>query len=419
MNWISELFIAALTLHVIIELVLNVRQSVKVGLSRKAVPEPFADRITLEDHQKAVDYTRAKLRLARQQLFFDAAILYVMTLGGGFEALYRLWLDSGLAPLWRETGFVLTTLWLLSLLHLPFQLIRTFKIEAEFGFNRTTPRQFVIDLIKGWLLGAALGIPIVAALVWLMQQLLDAQWWLWAWALWMGFNLFILWAWPRWIAPLFNKFTPLEDDTLRQRIENLLARTGFASNGVFVMDGSRRSSHGNAYFAGMGRNKRIVFFDTLLEKLEPEEIEAVLAHELGHFRHGHIKKRLLLSALISLAGFWLLNWLMQQPEFFTGLGVQPPSPGTALVLFVTAVPVFFFWLGPLMALLSRKHEFEADAFAAEQVGSDAMIRALLKLYRDNAAPLVQDEWYSAWHDSHPPAPVRIEHLQRHKEQHHD
>ena len=419
MNWISELFLAALLLHVLIELVLNVRQSVKVGLSRDAVPDAFAARITLEDHQKAVDYTRAKLRQARQQLFFDAGILYVMTLGGGFEALYQLWLQSDLPPLWRETGFVLTTLWFLSLLHLPFQLIRTFKIEAEFGFNRTTPKQFVVDLLKGWLLGAVLGVPIVAALVWLMQQLMHAQWWLWAWLLWMGFNLFILWAWPRWIAPLFNTFKPLEDEALRARIENLLQRTGFTSNGVFVMDGSRRSSHGNAYFAGMGRNKRIVFFDTLLEKLAPEEIEAVLAHELGHFKHGHIKKRLLLSALISLAGFWLLNGLMQQPAFFSGLGIQHPSAGTALVLFVTVVPVFFFWLGPLMALLSRKHEFEADAFAAQQVGSDAMISALIKLYRDNAAPLVQDPWYSAWHDSHPPAPVRIEHLQRHKENSHD
>ncbi|WP_294947458.1 M48 family metallopeptidase [Sulfurivirga sp.] len=411
MNWISTLFVTALAAQLAIELLLNIRQLLAVALNRDRVPPAFADTVSLADHQKAADYTRARLQLERYRLFFDTALLYVMTLGGGFNDLYAAWQQVDLPPLWRDTLFVLGTLWFLSLLHLPFQILRTFRVEAEFGFNRTTPKQFVIDLIKGWLLGAVLGVPLVYALLWLMARLMDAQWWLWAWLLWMGVQFALLWAFPRWIAPLFNTFTPLEDASLRQRIETLLEKTGFASDGIFVMDGSRRSSHGNAYFTGTGRHKRIVFFDTLLEKLAPEEIEAVLAHELGHFRHGHVKKRLLLSGLISLAGFWLLNTLMQRPEFYTGLGTEYQTPGMALLLFVTAVPVFFFWLGPLMAWLSRRHEFEADAFAVETVGADPMIRALLKLYRDNAATLTPDPWYSAWHDSHPPAPIRIQHLE--------
>lgn len=415
MNTIEQLFIVALVLRLVVELVLNIRQQLRVAVHRDQVPEAFADMVSLEAHQKAADYTRAKLQLARHTLFFDTAVLYFMTLGGGFNELYQMWLQTHLPPLWRETLFVLSTLWFLSLLHLPFQILRTFRIEAEFGFNRTTPKQFVIDLIKGWLLGAVLGTPVIYALVWLMEQA-SGLWWLWAWALWMGAQLALLWAFPKWIAPLFNTFTPLEDAALRERIEALLARSGFTADGIFVMDGSRRSSHGNAYFTGTGKHKRIVFFDTLLNRLSPEEIEAVLAHELGHFRHGHIRKRLLLSAVISLAGFWLLDWALHSPAFFHGLGADYTTAGMALVLFTTAVPVLFFWLSPLMSALSRVHEFEADAFAAEHVGADALINALLKLYRDNAATLTPDPWYSAWHDSHPPAPIRIQHL---KELRHD
>ena len=409
MNGIEQLFIAALVLRLVIELVLNIRQQLRVAVHRDQVPDAFADIVSLKAHQKAADYTRAKLQLARHELFFDTAVLYFMTLGGGFNELYQMWLRAELPPLWRETLFVLSTLWFMSLLHLPFQILRTFRIEAEFGFNRTTPKQFIIDLVKSWLLAAVLGTPVIYTLVWLMKQA-TGLWWLWAWALWMGVQLLLLWAFPKWIAPLFNKFTLLEDAALRQRIEALLERTGFTSDGIFVMDGSRRSSHGNAYFTGTGRHKRIVFFDTLLERLNAYEIEAVLAHELGHFHHGHIRKRLLLSAVISLAGFWLLDWALHSPAFFHGLGAAYTSPGMALVLFTTAVPVLFFWLSPLMSALSRVHEFEADAFAAEHVGAKPLIDALLKLYRDNAATLTPDPWYSAWHDSHPPAPIRIQHL---------
>jgi len=409
MNIIEQLFIAALVLRLGVELVLNIRQQLRVAAHRDQVPPAFADRVSLTAHQKAADYTRAKLQLERHRLFFDTAVLYFMTLGGGFNELYQMWLQTQLPPLWRETFFVLSTLWFLSLLHLPFQILRTFRIEAAFGFNRTTVKQFIIDLLKGWLLAAVLGTPVVYALVWLMANA-SGLWWLWAWALWLAVQLLLLWAFPKWIAPLFNTFTPLEDAALRERIEALLARTGFTSDGIFVMDGSRRSSHGNAYFTGTGQHKRIVFFDTLLNRLSPDEIEAVLAHELGHFRHGHIRKRLLLSALISLAGFWLLDWALHSPAFFHGLGADYTSAGMALVLFTTAVPVLFFWLSPLMSALSRVHEFEADAFAARYVGADALINALLKLYRDNAATLTPDPWYSAWHDSHPPAPIRIQHL---------
>jgi len=409
MNIIEQLFIAALVLRLGVELVLNIRQQLRVAAHRDQVPPAFADRVSLTAHQKAADYTRAKLQLERHRLFFDTAVLYFMTLGDGFNELYQMWLQTQLPPLWRETFFVLSTLWFLSLLHLPFQILRTFRIEAAFGFNRTTVKQFIIDLLKGWLLAAVLGTPVVYALVWLMANA-SGLWWLWAWALWLAVQLLLLWAFPKWIAPLFNTFTPLEDAALRERIEALLARTGFTSDGIFVMDGSRRSSHGNAYFTGTGQHKRIVFFDTLLNRLSPDEIEAVLAHELGHFRHGHIRKRLLLSALISLAGFWLLDWALHSPAFFHGLGADYTSAGMALVLFTTAVPVLFFWLSPLMSALSRVHEFEADAFAARYVGADALINALLKLYRDNAATLTPDPWYSAWHDSHPPAPIRIQHL---------
>ncbi len=410
MNWIEQAFIVVLIARLAVELILNIRQQLYVSTHRDAVPETFSNIVSLDAHQKAADYTRAKLQLARHELFFDTAVLYFMTLGGGFNELYQLWAHTQLPPLWQETAFVLSTLWFLSLLHLPFQIIRTFKIESDFGFNRTTPKQFITDLFKGWLLGAILGVPIIYAILWLIQQFLQAQWWLYAWILWMGFQLFLLWAYPKWIAPLFNKFSPLNDSALRERIEALLARTGFKSEGIFVMDGSKRSSHGNAYFTGTGKHKRIVFFDTLLERLSPEEIEAVLAHELGHFKHGHVKKRLLLSSVISLAGFWLLNWLMQSPDFYQGLGADYATPGMAMILFITAVPVFFFWLSPLMSAFSRKHEFEADAFAAEHTGAQALIDALLKLYRDNAATLTPDPWYSAWHDSHPPAPIRIKHL---------
>ncbi|WP_130536977.1 M48 family metallopeptidase [Thiomicrorhabdus indica] len=410
MNWITSIFLFALILNLILELWLNIKNQFHIGAHREKVPDDFSDVVSLDAHQKAADYSRAKLQLGRLGLFYDAAIILFMTLGGGFQDIYNLWLQTTLEPIWRNVAFLLSTIWFLSILHLPFSIMSTFKIEEQFGFNKTTPTKFATDLLKSWALGLVLGLPLVWAVVSIMNAYIDDLWWLYTWALWMGFQLVLMWAYPKWIAPIFNKFTPLEDGEMKQRIEALLDRTGFESNGVFVMDGSSRSGHGNAYFTGFGKNKRIVFFDTLLEKLSPEEVEAVLAHELGHFKHGHIKKRLIEATLMTLAGLALLGWLAEQPVFYSGLGMVDQTPAIALLLFMTAVPVMFFFMGPISAIKSRKHEFEADAFAAEHVGSEHLISALLKLYRDNASTLTPDPSYSAYHDSHPPAKIRIDHL---------
>ncbi len=410
MNWITTLFLSALFLNLIIEVWLNIRNQFHIGQNRAKVPEDFSEVVSLEAHQKAADYSRAKLQLGRLGLFYDAAILWLMTLGGGFQDIYNMWANSGLSSQWQEIAFLLSTLWILSILHLPFTIMSTFKIEEEFGFNKTTPMKFITDLVKQWLLMLILGLPLVWVVLTIMSSFIDQAWWFYTWVVWMAFQLLIMWAYPKWIAPIFNKFTPLEDEEMKNRINNLLERTGFESNGIFVMDGSSRSGHGNAYFTGFGKNKRIVFFDTLLEKLTPEEVEAVLAHELGHFKHGHIKKRLLESTLLSLAGLALLGWLIQLPQFYSGLGMSDQSPAIALLLFMTAVPVMFFFISPFHAMKSRKHEFEADAFAAEYVGAEHLISALLKMYRDNASTLTPDPIHSAYHDSHPPAKIRIDHL---------
>lgn len=410
MNWITQLFVIALIVNLLIELWLNIKNQFHISAHRNQVPVQFTEAVSLQAHQKAADYSRAKLQLGRFGLFYDAAILAFMTLGGGFQDIYNLWLATDLTPLWRDSGFLLSTLWFLSLLHLPFAIISTFKIEADFGFNKTTPAKFLSDLIKQWLLMLALGLPLIWVVLWIMDAYFDQAWWLYTWMVWIGFQLLIMWAYPKWIAPLFNKFTPLEDEAMKQRITQLLERTGFESNGIYVMDGSSRSGHGNAYFTGFGKNKRIVFFDTLLDKLTPEEVEAVLAHELGHFKHGHIKQRLLESALISLVALALLGWLAQLPAFYQGLGLATQTPAAALLLFMTVIPTLFFFMGPISAIKSRKHEFEADAFAAEHVGAQHLVSALLKMYRDNASTLTPDPSYSAYHDSHPPAKIRIDHL---------
>lgn len=407
---VTTLFLSALFLSLAIEVFLNIKNQFYIGAHRNKVPEDFADTVSLDAHQKAADYSRAKLQLTRFSLFFDAAVLIFMTIGGGFQQIYDFWLSTHLAPIWQNIGFILSTLWFLSLLQLPFQLISTFKIEEEFGFNKMTPAKMLSDLLKQWALMLILGVPLLWVILTLMEKYFDQGWWFYTWLVWMGFNLFLLWAYPKWIAPLFNKFTPLEEGEMKERIENLLKRSGFESNGIFVMDGSSRSGHGNAYFTGMGKNKRIVFYDTLLDSLSPEEVEAVLAHELGHFKHGHIRKQLILSALISLVGLYLLNWLAHQPAFFEGLGMTVHTPAAALLLFMTAVPALFFFLAPFFAIKSRQNEFEADAFAAEHASADALISALKKMYRDNASTLTPDPWFSAYHDSHPPAKIRIDHL---------
>lgn len=409
MHLFTLLFLGMLLISTAIELWLVRRQIRHVAAHRDQVPGAFAERISLSAHQRAADYTMSKSRLRRYELVYGALVLLGLTLGGGLQWLDQLWRGFALHPLLTGTGFILSVVLLTALLDLPFSFYRTFRLEQRFGFNRTTPGLFVVDLLKQALLLLLLGLPLAALVLWLMQSA-GQWWWLYVWLVWSGFTLLMLWAYPAVIAPLFNKFSPLEDEQLRQRIDNLLQRCGFTSNGIFVMDGSRRSSHGNAYFSGLGNNKRIVFFDTLLESLGGDEIEAVLAHELGHFRRKHIRKRLVLMMLMSLAGLALLGWLIQQPWFFNGLGVSTPSVHAALVLFLLVMPVFSFFIQPLMAFAMRKHEFEADEFAADHAEARDLIAALVKLYEENASTLTPDPIFSAFHDSHPPAPVRIAHL---------
>ncbi len=409
MHSFTLLFLTMLALSLAIQLWLEQRQLRHVAGHRGAVPEAFAGQITLEAHQKAADYTMAKVRLSRIELVYSTLILLGLTLGGGLNWLDQLWGRLELSSLWNGVAFLLSLTLLTTLLDLPFSLYRTFRVEQRFGFNKSTPALFISDLLKGFVLMLLIGTPMAALVLWLMESA-GEKWWLYVWGVWSGFTLLMMWAYPAVIAPLFNKFTPLEDEALRSRIDALLTRCGFKSNGIFVMDGSRRSSHGNAYFSGLGSNKRIVFFDTLLESLSGDEIEAVLAHELGHFRRNHIKKRIVLMMAMSLIGLALLGWLMQQPWFYTALGVATPSVHAALALFLMVLPVFTFFLQPLMAMSMRRHEFEADDFAAEHAEAQDLISALVKLYQENASTLTPDHLYSAFHDSHPPAPVRIAHL---------
>ncbi len=411
MNPITEIFLAALALSLALQIWLDRRQIRHVLTHRDAVPEAFRDQIPLAAHRKAADYTVARTRLGMWELVYGSLLLLGWTLGGGLEWLDQTWRGLGLSPLATGVGVILSVMVIGSLLELPFALYRTFRLEARFGFNRTTPGTFVSDLVKQFLLTLIIGAPLIALILWLMDSA-GPLWWLYVWAVWIGFSLLMQWAWPAFIAPLFNKFEPLDDEALRQRIVRLLERCGFRSSGVFVMDGSRRSSHGNAYFSGLGTNKRIVFYDTLLKSLSPEEVEAVLAHELGHFRRHHIRKRITLMALLSLAGLWILAQLMQMPEFYQGLGVSSPSTYMGLILFMMVAPLFGVFLAPLLAGFSRRHEFEADDFAARQADPRTLIRALVKLYEENASTLTPDPLYSAFHDSHPPAPVRIAHLSR-------
>lgn len=409
MNWITLIFVVGLTLSVLIQLWLNLRQMRYVRQHRDTVPGAFRDKISLAAHQKAADYTLARTRLGIVELYVASILLLGWTLGGGLQLLDDWWRHWSLSPLLTGVGVLLGVLLISALLDLPLTLYRTFVIEQRFGFNRTTPGVFIADLAKQLLLLFMLGIPLVTLVLWLMQDA-SSLWWLYVWFVWMGFSLFLLWAWPAFIAPLFNKFMPLDNAELKQRIENLLHRCGFKSNGVFVIDGSKRSSHGNAYFSGLGSNKRIVFYDTLLDSLDADEVEAVLAHELGHFKRKHIQKRIITMAGLSLIGLAILAWLMRLPDFYIGLGVNRPSTYIALTLFMMVMPVFSVYLQPVMAWLSRKHEFEADSYAMQQSNAATLIKALVKLYKENASTLTPDPVYSAFHDSHPPAPVRIRHL---------
>lgn len=414
------IFLLTLVSAVSIRVWLATRHIRYVHTHRNSVPENFSSQISLDAHQKAADYTCAKTRLNYANICLDTVLLLILTLGGGLNALNSFWSNWFSDPLLQGMIFILGTVLLMGLVEIPINYYRTFVIEKKFGFNKMTHSMFFVDLIKQGLLGILLGLPLLFGALWLMEKT-GANWWLYVWLMWVGFNLIILSVYPTWIAPLFNKFTPLEDASLKARIEQLMQKCGFKSSGLFVMDGSRRSSHGNAYFTGFGKNKRIVFFDTLLSHLNPPEIEAVLAHELGHFKRNHVIKRILLTFTMSLVFLWLLGYLMNQDWFYQGLGVfssnetlaniSSHSTAMALLLFFLVMPTFTFLFQPLSSLYSRKHEFEADAYAVEKASAGDLIQALVKLYQDNAATLTPDPLHSAFYDSHPPASVRIARLQ--------
>ncbi|MEO0420900.1 MAG: M48 family metallopeptidase [Pseudomonadota bacterium] len=405
----TPLFLALLAATTIVRLWLSSRQIAAVRRGRDRVPAPFDDTISLEQHHKAADYTMATTGLSRIGTVVDAALLLFWTLGGGLMLVHSLVSSLQLGPLLTGTLVTLITFIAMSTLELPLSIWRTFRIEARFGFNRMTPALFISDQIKTLVLMAVIGTPLIAVVLWLMAAA-GSLWWLYAWGVWVAFSLALFYLYPAFIAPMFNRFTELTDDGLKAQIESLLQRCGFKSQGVFVMDGSRRSSHGNAYFTGMGNNKRIVFFDTLLESLNGEEIEAVLAHELGHFRRQHVRKRLMTSFALTLVGLALIGWLRASPDAMAALGVTVPTDALALLLALVVSPVFTFPMTPITAALSRKDEFEADEYAAEQSNPTALIEALVKLYRDNSNTLTPDETHSRFYDSHPPAPIRIARL---------
>jgi STE24 endopeptidase len=409
MTLFTLIFLCFLVLGTLLQLWLLYRHLGHVAQHRPAVPDAFKERVALEDHQKAADYTQAKGRLAFVESLVGVALLLFWTLGGGLDLLGQYWNGMGWNNLTTGLLFIFTFFFISSLLDLPFSLYRTFHLEASFGFNRITPIQYLKDRLIGFALSILLGAPLLWIILKLMQSA-GTYWWLAAWVVWLTFTLTISWAYPRFIAPLFNKFTPLSEGEMRDRIGGLLHRCGFTSDGIFVMDGSKRTAHGNAYFTGFGKTKRIVFFDTLLDALNVEEVEAVLAHELGHFHYKHIHKQMAVMALLSLVAMALLGWLSQQFWFYNGLGITEPSNAAALLLFMLTIPVFTTFFSPLGTYLSRRHEFQADDYAVNQSSGEFLIQALVKLYQDNASTLTPDPLYSFFHDSHPPAPVRIAHI---------
>jgi STE24 endopeptidase len=412
MQTFTAVFLGALAVATGLRLWLAGRHIGHIARCRDKVPADFSEHIDLAAHQKAADYSTAKTRLAMIDLLIGALLLLALTVGGALQALHEAWLrvlgDGSYA---QGIALMVSVAVISGLIDLPMSLYRTFVIEARFGFNKMTLKLFFTDLVKQTLIGAALGLPLLLCVLWLMRWM-GEQWWLYVWVTWIAFNLLVLTVYPTLIAPLFNKFTPLEDAGLKDRIEALLAKCGFRAKGLYVMDSSRRSSHGNAYFTGFGVAKRIVLFDTLIARLAPAEIEAVLAHELGHFRHHHVWKRVAVQFALSLGFLWLLGYAMKQDWFYAGLNVQGRSTALALMLFFLVVPVFTFILHPLTSLYSRRHEYEADAYAARHVLPSDLVHALVKLYQDNAATLTPDPLYSAFYDSHPPALLRIARLQR-------
>ena len=404
---LSFVFIALLIASTLVRLWLGSRQISHVQANRGAVPSAFAQNISLEAHQKAADYSSAKTKVALSEVIVQALLLAALTLGGGLQWIDNIW--QATLPnhdIIRGALVICSAMLVSSLIDLPFDYYKTFTVDEKFGFNKMTRAMFWGDLLKHSIVGIALGAPILFAALWLMQDA-GQYWWFYLWLVWSVFNIVMLAVYPTFIAPLFNKFTPLADESLKARIEALLTKCGFKSQGLFVMDGSARSSHGNAYFTGFGSSKRVVFFDTLLSRLNTDEIEAVLAHELGHFKHNHVIKRIIMLFGLSFLGLALLGWLINQTWFFNGLGVTTPSNHMALILFLLVSPVFMFLLRPLMASYSRKNEFEADDYAARNSNAKHLVEALVKLYRDNASTLTPDPLHSAFYDSHPPASMRI------------
>jgi STE24 endopeptidase len=404
-------FLVVLLLATALRLWLGARHIAYVQAHRAAVPAQFSSEVSLDAHQRAADYTAAKTRLALVSIGVDTALVLWLTFGGGVQLMY----DAASRAFDGEIGRGLALIAILSvfttIVELPLGLYRTFRLEERFGFNKMTPALYWIDFAKNAALAAAFGLPLAACVLWLMQAS-GEYWWLYAWGVWVVFNLFMLAAYPMWIAPLFNRFSPMQDPDLKERVEKLLARCGFKVKGLMVMDGSKRSSHGNAYFTGFGKSKRIIFFDTLLARLSPSEVEAVLAHELGHFRLRHVMKRIVWIFLGSLAFLWLLDFAMHQEWFYAGLNVEARSTAVAMVLFFLVLPSFTFLLQPLLSSYSRKHEFEADHYAAQNASAGDLASALVKLYKDNASTLTPDPVHSAFYDSHPPALARISRLQQ-------
>jgi STE24 endopeptidase len=410
MNTFTIIFLIALLISSTVQFWLAKRQANYVAAHRAAVPEAFKDKVPLAAHQKAADYSQAKLKLGNIDGLLSIAVLLSLTLGGGINLAFSYWPTVIESSLWAGVAATASIFLLMTLIETPTSLYQTFVIEEKFGFNKSSIGQFIKDQVMQLSLGAAIGLPILALILWVMDNV-GPLWWLWAWGILMGFSLLMSWLYPTVIAPLFNKFTPMEDGSLKDRIQGLLTRCGFNSQGIFIMDGSKRSGHGNAYFTGLGNNKRIVFFDNLVASLEEEELEAVLAHELGHFKCKHVIKMLIATSIMSLISFAVLGWLISQAWFYNGLGVEQASNAAALLLFMLVSSTFTFFMQPISAFFQRKFEFEADDFAANNAKADKMISALVKLYEENANTLTPDPLYSAFHYSHPPAAIRIAHLE--------
>ncbi len=410
MNTFTIIFLIALIISSSVQFWLAKRQADYVAAHRSAVPDAFKTKVPLEAHQKAADYTLAKIKLGNIDGVLGIIILLLLTLGGGINWAFDYWTALVSSPLIAGVAATATIFLIMTLLEIPTSVYHTFVIEEKFGFNKSTVTQFIKDQFLHLGLGAAIGLPILALILWVMDNV-GSLWWLWAWAIIMGFSLLMSWLFPTVIAPLFNKFTPMEEGSLKDRIQGLLARCGFNSQGIFIMDGSKRSGHGNAYFTGLGNNKRIVFFDNLVNSLDDEELEAVLAHELGHFKCKHVIKMLIATSIMTLISFAILGWRINEPWFDTGLGVEQPSNAAALLLFILVSSTFTFFMQPVSAYFQRKFEFEADDFAANNAKASKMISGLVKLYEENANTLTPDPLYSAFHYSHPPAAIRIAHLE--------